>query len=447
MVVRSFVPAAGLLVALLWSLAGCATASLQERPVGFIAQPPWEPPSDRLTNVTIRNGRGEVIVDQTPDPYRPTTVEPPAGTFDGTLVIEWESQAGHSATQTLEHDPDRSFKLDFDWGDREFTLTEKPQPPAGNRFSFRPFGGYMERSLGGTGAFTDITGGEKALVEVDRLDGFRVGAALDYRLFGPTRVGTPGLGFNADALDLSLGVEYTKLEGSDDRFVAPGTDETGITFPFGVGGSEGLDFALTGAAARLESRFEGASLRFGDRKRWVKDDEGGHWEYQIQPSVFFSYGRYSTDARIRNATFPDIFARDETDLDEWRLGVEFGARAQRYITPGIAPFIGGSVQIYHRWSDLEGVQQTTAPGTLTPAQQEPLKYSDDDSGIGARLGAELGVEMRFTDYFTAEVKGFTAYDTSTPFADKRDNPMDDGPGIDTDDRFDWGIVAGVAIGF
>ena len=440
----------------IWNLSGCVGEPVDPEPLQI--DPPelqlqsdrHGVPRDRLTRVTIRNGRGEVIVDQKPKLKESTEIQPPAGTFDGTLVIEWRTVDGDSGRQTLTHDPGKSLALDFDWDEKAFTLTEKPRPqPMPARFVFSPFGGYLERALGGTGAFTDISGGETALVEVDEMDGFRVGAELGYRLFGPTRVGVPGLGFSADAVDLSLLVEYTKLEGDDSRFVAPGTDETGITFPYFVDGSEGLDFGLTGAEARIESRVEGIRLRFGDSKVWVEGEDGepGHWEFRLSPGIHFSYGRHETEARIRNATFPDIFGRDETDLDEWQFGVEVGGRAQYFITPTFAPFLGGSARLYHRWGDLEGVQQTTAPGTLTPAQQEPLEYSDDDSGFGARFAGELGVEARFNRFLSAEIKGFAAYDTSTPFVDKRDNPADGGPGIGTDDSFDIGGIAFLTLRF
>lgn len=444
-------PRASLLLPLLLALTACAGIHAGDDPILDIDLPilSLEPPPDRLTQVTIRNGRGEVVVDQTPDPNRRTTVQPPAGTFDGTLVIEWETREGRSGSQTLQHDPENSFKLDFDWRDGEFELTEtpRPQPPA-NRFSFSASGGYLERSLGGTGAFTDISGGETALLEVDRMDGFRVGGRVDYRLFGPTRVGAPGLGFNADALDLSLSIDYTELRGDAARFVEPGTGDTGITFPLLVDGSEGLDFGATGAEARMKANFKGLSVRISDRKEWVEGEDGvgGYWRYSFEPGLLLDYGRYDTDARIQNATFADIVGTDRTELDDWRLGISLGSRVQ-YHTRRFAPFIGGRIELYHRWSDLDGVQQTNGGGFLTAAQEQPIPYSDSDSGLGARLTGELGVEGHLSDNLTIGIKGFLSYDTSTPYGDKRDNPADDANSVRTEGSLDYGVIGGVRVSF
>jgi len=440
----------------------CALAVIMAGLSGCVGQTQIEPPpkldmppktSDRLTQVTIKNGAGEVIFDGAPARFEETSIQPDGGTFDGTLQIAWETRKGKGGTQTLTHDPSHDLDLDFDWDENEFEVTGTPRlGPVGYGFDYTLLGGYVRRNFGAIGAFTDKTADETALLEVDDADGFRLGGRLTY---GGGMVDIPGKGEEGGGLfdpsQYMVTAEYWKTKGDAFRTVVPGAGALAVTFPFEVENSTGLDFGQTGGEASLDYVAEGfnVELSAGFSQDFGVDIGGEQRGFEIYYNygLFAEYNKFETFAHLQNLTFSDIMSRETTDVHEFRAGPTLGAEFELEWTDTFRPYLGTELQLYGRTTNLDGVQQTWAPGILTPAQQEPLPYDDDDSGIGARIKMDLGFKAQLTPRLSLDGSGFYWFDSSTSFVDKKDNPTDDANQIDTDGSHNWGVQIGAQYKF
>ncbi|MCW5626740.1 MAG: hypothetical protein KIT73_18635, partial [Burkholderiales bacterium] len=82
------------------------------------------------TQVTVKNGRGETLLDGAPDRDYRLSGNPRAGQFDGTLNITTVYDNGTTKTQTLTHDPARRVKLEWDPRQKQYVVSgiDAPTP-------------------------------------------------------------------------------------------------------------------------------------------------------------------------------------------------------------------------------------------------------------------------------------------------------------------------------
>jgi len=88
------------------------------------------------TKVTVKNGRGETLLDGTPGKdYRLTGNSPPSK-FDGSLAITTDYDNGTSRTQTLTHDPAQRVNLAWNESLNEYVVANVDAPtPADTRIA------------------------------------------------------------------------------------------------------------------------------------------------------------------------------------------------------------------------------------------------------------------------------------------------------------------------
>jgi hypothetical protein len=141
-------------------LGACATApmdpGMDESPLALSMGPDVPTVTIHPTRVTVKNGRGETLLDGAPDKDNRLSGNPAPKAFDGTLEITTQYDNGTSKTQTLKHDPARSMSLAWDDGSKQYVVREQQAPKPADKFAGEPgwaiqvFGDYKQTPYGST---------------------------------------------------------------------------------------------------------------------------------------------------------------------------------------------------------------------------------------------------------------------------------------------------------
>jgi hypothetical protein len=108
------------------------------------------------TRVTVKNARGDVLLDGAPDKDNRLAGNPAPSQFDGTLQITTQYDNGSTKTQTLTHDPARRVGLAWDNTSNQYVVRELEAPRPADRFVGQPgwglqiFGDYKRTPFGTT---------------------------------------------------------------------------------------------------------------------------------------------------------------------------------------------------------------------------------------------------------------------------------------------------------
>ncbi len=123
-------------------LGACATAPLEpgqdQGPLALTMPPDAPTVTIHPTRVTVKNGRGEVLLDGVPDKDNQLTGNPAPNKFDGTLDITTQYDNGTSKTQTLTHDPARSMSLAWDDTTKQYVVRQAEAPKPADKFVGEP---------------------------------------------------------------------------------------------------------------------------------------------------------------------------------------------------------------------------------------------------------------------------------------------------------------------
>lgn len=135
-------------------LGACATAPMDPGadpgPLALVMPPDAPTVTIHPTRVTVKNGRGEVLLDGVPDKDNRLTGNPAPNKFDGKLEITTQYDNGTSKTQTLTHDPARSMSLAWDDTTKQYVVRQSEAPKPADRFVGEPgwaiqiFGDYKQ---------------------------------------------------------------------------------------------------------------------------------------------------------------------------------------------------------------------------------------------------------------------------------------------------------------
>jgi hypothetical protein len=105
-------------------LQGCASDMVSDPPQLELITGSGNLPPPRITEVTVKNDAGKVILGGKPDDQGFIAANPDRAKLDGTLHITSRWSDGYIQNQTLKHEPGKPVKITFDRDVREFKLEE-----------------------------------------------------------------------------------------------------------------------------------------------------------------------------------------------------------------------------------------------------------------------------------------------------------------------------------
>ena len=252
--------------------------------------------------------------------------------------------------------------------------------------SFGVFAGVESVDVGRVGLGTVIGGGtERALLKSDdRISGANVGVGFGHR------IGDLGWFRNAR---LVASFNYLDASDSDAADEPIGGRPVAITYhQRAPNNSTGLGLGATGLSARQDVDIAGyrAMVGIASRIALTQSRKTG-----FRPFVGLKYERMEQEFSgvLRSLTFNDITSTTSQTLTDDYFGPSFGGYFDLKCDD-TAFMIGGKIDLLHRWSRFDSVQQNRCGACAAPENAFDAVRSDRDTGF--TLGGEflVGVNHR-----------------------------------------------------